>query len=65
MVDLFGMDWEKIIYCAIRPKLSKIVISNKHNIKLEEYLIFSNTLPSALLEYFAFKEVYGQMGLPQ
>ncbi len=34
-------------------------------IKLEVYLIFSNTLPSALLEYFAFKEVYGQKGLPQ
>jgi hypothetical protein len=27
--------------------------------KLEESLIFSNTVPSALLYYFAFKEVYG------
>jgi hypothetical protein len=42
-----------------------LLFQNKHKIKLEEYLIFSNSLPSALLEYFAFKEVYGQKGLPQ
>jgi hypothetical protein len=42
-----------------------LLFQNKHKIKFEEYLIFSNTLPSALLEYFAFKEVYGQKGLPQ
>jgi hypothetical protein len=29
MADLFGMDWEKIIYCIIRPKLGKIVISKQ------------------------------------
>jgi hypothetical protein len=28
--------------------------------KLEEYLIFINAMPSVLLEYFSFKEVYGQ-----
>jgi hypothetical protein len=29
MADLFGMDWEKIIYCTIRPKLSELVISKQ------------------------------------
>ncbi len=33
-------------------------------IQLEEYLIFDDTLPSALLEEFACKEVLGQKGLP-
>jgi hypothetical protein len=25
----FGMDWEKIIYCLIRPNLGKFVISKQ------------------------------------
>jgi hypothetical protein len=29
MADLFGMDWEKIIYCTIRPKFSKIVFAKQ------------------------------------
>jgi hypothetical protein len=29
MTDLFGIGWEKIIYCLIRPKLGKIVISKQ------------------------------------
>jgi hypothetical protein len=33
---------------------------NMHKIQLEEYLIFYYTLPSALLEKFAFKEVMGK-----
>jgi hypothetical protein len=35
-----------------------IVIQNKHKIKLKELLIFSKTLPSALLKNFEFQEVY-------
>jgi hypothetical protein len=61
------LEWigKKLFTAPLGPSLVRLFLQNKHKIKLEEYLIFSNTLPSALLEYFAFKEVYGQKGLPQ
>jgi hypothetical protein len=61
------LEWigKKLFTALSGPSKVRLLFQNKHKIKLEDYLIFSNTLPSALLEYFAFKEVYGQKGLPQ
>jgi hypothetical protein len=48
----------------IRLKEDTVAVSNQPKIQLEKYLIFDDTLPSAILEKFACKEVMGQKSLP-
>ncbi len=52
-----GMVCKKINYRLNRHKIDNVRVSKEQKGHLEEYLIFCYTLPSTLLEHFAFKEV--------
>jgi hypothetical protein len=65
MTHNFGKVSKKINYRLNSPKIDYVLVSKESQVTASGILNFCYTMPSALLEHFAFKEVLAHKGLQQ